>query len=603
MKLLDAITNFFESHRYRRVLFSCLVVAAVFAYLLMASWHKWGDLIVDSSREMWVPLQIMRGKVLYKDIYYFHGPLPAYIISLCYKIFGASINTLIGCGIATTIVMCVFMYMLANTFMNWFVSVILVVNYCLVFAFGVGTYDVIFNYIFPYSFASTFCLLFIAGSLLCFLQYIEFEKTAHLIGWNLLLTLAFLSRPETALPVWCAFVFSGLLIKSKRRYFRLLMLITPVFLSAMIYCIGLYWLNAFDGFKETLLGSLLFASKGKDAFVISTAGFKEVTGNILLVIQSFLYHLIVVVVLCAGSILVHKASANNKMKLLKTISGCTLIVVAIVFACNYLENTDDLLQYRCIPLILLFSIILSLLKMFHGVDYKYNHKFFTLSFIALLLTAKIILNATPILSGFYLLTIGLVVYYVYFIKLTTGICKKISPFSVGICQSLPILIVFVALAIKSWGMSADIYSGKNLRVDSGKGILYCWGDLKTKSYWDAVHYLQNHTSKNDSLVVIPEGASINFYAERSNPLKYFLFLPGDIIKIGEQTIINQLHDSKIDYIAIVHRPSHEYEFDAFGVDYGLQLSSWIAGNYEKVNQFGAKPFSSDNFGIEILKRK
>lgn len=591
MSLLNATKNYFEANKYRRKIASFLVIAIAFTYLLVVSWHKCGDLIIDSPREMWVPLQILKGKVLYKDIYYFHGPLPAYFLALLYKIFGISLNTLMACGICTTILMCLCIYKLAKIYLDEIASVITVLNFCFAFAFGVYDEAFIANYIFPYSFASSFCMLFLSAALYFFVKHIESENTSNLIVWAIFLTLSALSRPETAFSVWIVFMFSGLLIKNGRPSSNLLILTLPVVLSTIIYSILLYKMDAFADFKESFVDSIIYGLKGKDQFVNFASGVDDIAPNALLIIKSFLYHLMAIVGLCLGSQLLHRKGR----KLLNTISGITIICLILGFACWTLGYLTDL-QYRCIPLVISIFLMFSAYNMLRGNDYKYNHSIFTLNAVALMLILKIFLCATPFPYGFYLLNIGLIGYYKFFIDLTKTITQKC--FSAISCtpQYISLLLIFVCLMMTSWWISAAYYNTKNIMIDTGRGDIYCSNSLRSVSYWNAVEYLRTYTLDNESLVVIPSGASINFFSSRNNPLKYILFHPGDIDKNGEQTFINDIDKNKVTYIAIV-------SIDAFGIDYGIGLLSWIYENYVPVRQFGANPLRSNQFGILLFKRK
>lgn len=597
MKRLNAITRHFESNRNSRILLSCLVIAAIFAYLLMATWHKCGDLIIDTSRELWVPSQILQGKVLYKDLYYFHGPLPAYSIALLFKIFGVSLNTLVGLGIVIALLMSGCLYKLSRFFMGEMASVVIVANFCFVFAFGVHTYVSIANYILPYSFASTFCMLFISSGLYYFLKFIESEKSIYLGLWALLLILAFLARPDTALTVWIVFLVSGLLVKRVGSLRRFLVLVLPLVLGSVIYWITLYKLQAFEGFKETLLDSMLFALRGKDSFTVTAAGFDDSLNKTALILKSFLYHLIVVAGICSGSQLVNTSCDAGGKKLLKLIAGVATLIITFAFAYSFIGYSVDL-QYRCIPLVLLISLLMSAVSMLRGNDYKNDHMVFTLYFVALMLVTKIFLNARTSPYGFYLLNIGLIGYYLHFFKLMAVINRKFFHTGIGRIQNYSLLFTFIGLFTASWGVSANIYANKILEVDSGKGIISSFNDERSVAYWDTVNYLKKYSRENESLVAFPEGASLNFYSGITNPLKYYFFLQGDIEKIGEETLISQLYQNRVTYVALVHAP-----YDSFGVRYGLNLLSWIYANYEHVAQFGEAPFGVDQLSIQILKRR
>lgn len=605
-KSLEAITRHFESNRLSRIIVSCFIIGSVFAYLLLTTWQQWGDILVDTSREMWVPLQILEGKVLYKDIYWFHGFLPAYLIALLYKIFGVHLHTLIGCGIATALLMCFSLYKLSRIFMDEIASVVIVANFCFAFAFNGSDYLSINNYILPYSFASTLCMLFISASLYYFIKYIESERPVHLLVWSIFLALASFSRPETVLPVWIVFVVCGLFVKNRGYKSRLFFLVLPVVLSTAVYGITLHKMQAIEGFSETLVERVMFAVKGKDPFAVWVSGYDDLAYNVFLIFKSFLFHLLVVAGLCFGSHLVTRYIAGNGRKRINLVSGITAIVITLIFAFKFIGNSEQHikyfgspdLQYRSIPLVLVIALLLSVVNMLKGNEYKYNHKLFTTAFVALMLVSKIFFNATSCPYGFYLLNIGLVVYYIFFINLMPVVNRKFYPASTDRISYYSLLLVFVCLSLASWGLSANVYAKKSLKIDSGKGTVYSFNDERSISYWDTVDYLKRNTQENDTLVVFPEGASINFYSGRPNPTKYYLFSPVDLEKIGENTVINQLNQNRVAYIAIVHGP-----YAPFGVDYGFKLSAWIHENYTPVFQFGFEPFGPEQCWTLLLKRK
>jgi hypothetical protein len=234
-------------------------------------------------------------------------------------------------------------------------------------------------------------------------------------------------------------------------------------------------------------------------------------------------------------------------------------------------------------------------------DYRNNHKLFTLCFVALVLVAKIFFNATLFPYGFYLLNIGLIGYYLFFTKLMTAVSRRYFQTGTERISYVFLVLTFIALFMTSWAESAKIYSNKIIKIDTGKGVVNCFNDERTEAYWSAAQYLKNFTNKDDTLVVFPEGASLNFYAERANPTKYILFYPGDIGKIGEERLIGELRNHKVSYIAILN--AVDKDMLSFGEGYGGNLASWIRDNYEKAAQFGTTPFEVNKFWILILKRK
>src|SRR4051794_29910787 len=71
------------------------IIAITFVVMLAWTWFTWPDPIVDFGRELYVPWQINQGKVLYRDIAYFNGPLSPYFNALVFKLLGVSLRSIV----------------------------------------------------------------------------------------------------------------------------------------------------------------------------------------------------------------------------------------------------------------------------------------------------------------------------------------------------------------------------------------------------------------------------------------------------------------------------------------------------------------------------
>ncbi len=72
---------------------------------------------------------------------------------------------------------------------------------------------------------------------------------------------------------------------------------------------------------------------------------------------------------------------------------------------------------------------------------------------------------------------------------------------------------------------------------------------------------------------------------------------------SEQELINQFKLEKPDYILLIHRTTYDYGKPFFGVDYASDFFQIIKNEYQSKALFGAEPFSSPQFGIQLLKLK
>ncbi len=62
------------------------------------SWREWGDLCVDTGRELDLPRRLAEGQLLYRDARYYYGPLPPYVNALLYRVFGVHLDVLVWAG-------------------------------------------------------------------------------------------------------------------------------------------------------------------------------------------------------------------------------------------------------------------------------------------------------------------------------------------------------------------------------------------------------------------------------------------------------------------------------------------------------------------------
>jgi hypothetical protein len=128
-----------------------MVVAVVFFAMMMISWRRWPDVMIDFGRELYVPWRITEGDVLYRDLAVFFGPLSSYVNALWFVIFGTSFMTLAICNAAILAVFTALLYWILRTIAGFWSATIGCVAFLMVFAFGhlqgMGNY----NFICPYS--------------------------------------------------------------------------------------------------------------------------------------------------------------------------------------------------------------------------------------------------------------------------------------------------------------------------------------------------------------------------------------------------------------------------------------------------------------------
>ena len=126
-----------------------LAIAVLFVILGRG---RWLDPIIDAGRDLYVPEQLARGAVLYRDIDYNYPPLAPYALAGAVRLFGSSLALYEVIGGAVAALAAAAMYLLGRTVAGTagaFASALLFVALCVA-----GRPN--FNFFFPYAHAMTF---------------------------------------------------------------------------------------------------------------------------------------------------------------------------------------------------------------------------------------------------------------------------------------------------------------------------------------------------------------------------------------------------------------------------------------------------------------
>src|SRR5258708_350765 len=72
-----------------------LFPTALFVALASLTWRKWADLQIDFGAELYIPWQLSKGRVLYRDIEFAYGPFVKYWHAILFRIFGVSYSSIL----------------------------------------------------------------------------------------------------------------------------------------------------------------------------------------------------------------------------------------------------------------------------------------------------------------------------------------------------------------------------------------------------------------------------------------------------------------------------------------------------------------------------
>src|SRR5262245_20478469 len=140
--------------------FALIALTLLFMAMLIASWQRWTQPLLDHGREMNLPSRVLAGEQLYGDVQFLYGPFAPYFNALLYRIFGVHLSVLKISGAISAILILLLIYWLSRQLMEVWESTVttaLVLVIC--------TLKSTANYIQPYAYAALYGLVFALFSL------------------------------------------------------------------------------------------------------------------------------------------------------------------------------------------------------------------------------------------------------------------------------------------------------------------------------------------------------------------------------------------------------------------------------------------------------
>ncbi len=587
-----------------------LVISGVFIYLLKITWLKWGDLIIDTGTELYLPLEILSGKTLYRDIYYYHGPFGPYLNALLYKLFGIHLHSLILSGTIAAAAATFLVYKIARIFLNTFFSTFTSLTFLVVFAFGQYVYLGNYNFILPFSYGATYSIVFSLSALYFFNSLIRKDNLRLRYYVSLFITLTLLSKIEVGAGLIFSILAALILHRVKLRkpfiiknLFRDMFFYAfiPLSLSGTVYFLLLGGLNVNNSFLEPFLFNTDFLNNAFARFVF---GLDNLPLNLRIFIFSLSNYLLLIVLFALGAFflsLLDRTRSFLLRRLSKAIAAVFIISLGMAFTARFFFYDW---QYRPLPVLLLAAIIISLFGSFKAKTpgaAKEAVILFCISAFSFILVYRMLLFSRAAHYGFYLLVPGMIVYHIFFLKLLPRWIKAKN--NRGFFGAA-FLCVFAVFAAEHWGISSYCYKNRTHETSTPRGTIYTFNVSRENNTGLLIDYIIKNTPEHSSLAVFPEGVIVNFLSQRRNPLRLHCYIPSNLIKRGiTEELITGIEREKIDYIVINQRNCIEFGYPVFGRDYGRPLWEYIKQNYLLLKTFGPFPYTTDEFGIALFKRK
>lgn len=138
-----------------------IIIELLTIIVFITFYGKFGDIMVDSFREAYIPNQMIKGQVLYKNIFCIYPPFAYLLNTLLFFIFGAGLKVLYLAGLFTTMGIIFLTFKIGEIFLQK--------KYCLTLSLflisALALSPNAFTPFFPYSYGILYGLLFILGTI------------------------------------------------------------------------------------------------------------------------------------------------------------------------------------------------------------------------------------------------------------------------------------------------------------------------------------------------------------------------------------------------------------------------------------------------------
>jgi len=572
-------------------------VAAVFLALLGHTYRGWTDVTVDFGRELYVAWRIASGEVLYRDIAWLSGPLSAHVNALVFRAFGASLTALALWNTALAAVTFGLVFALVGRYTSRGTAALVTSVAIVVFAFGqhggIGNY----NYVTPYSHEVVHGVL--AGALgLVALQVAARRSSARyalLAGLALAASFATKAEPFVAtaagMGAFTAFQPTGSRMRLATRVLTGFCVGASVALALLARQLPLR--EALTG----LLGAWPYVLHGgvtEAAFYERLAGIDRRAGELRTTLAWTAAWLCALV----PALLTRRALGPRWTA--STASGLAHFVVALGIVLVFIDVEDVYDVGR--PTALCLAVVLGS-QVLHAVRARASPRpaqveALSWSAFALALLLKLGLKQTWIFYGFVHALPAFVICAAALHHLVRARPSGASPVH-STSARWWIAGLLVALAVVH-ARSLSMWHGYKVN-QVGRGADRILADGRGDEVAAALHWLDENTEPDTTVLVLPEGLSLNYWSRRRTPLRFIGFMPTELQLLGEASIVHALEQSPPDCVLLVHKDTSDYGVQFFGRDYGRALGGWIGERYEPVALFGSLPFNDSRFGIVALR--
>ncbi len=501
-------------------------ITILFLIFSLFYFGKCGNMLIDFSREAYIPYQINNGEKLIKDIFLIYGSFGYIFNSILYKLFGLNINILLILSHIISYIAIIIFYFISKNFLKENESLILTALFISASIFSNST----FSFVLPYSYSTLWAYL---ASYATFLFYLKKQPKI------MFLLLGFILINKIELFILMAIFLIALEIKENKlkniKDFSYILILPTINL--------IYFVHKGITINDTIL-NLYYIKE-----MISTNAIYSLYKSVGVYIQKeYLIQSLISFILILTILIISEFIYKKNFKY----TSISIIILSLLFF-----NLNNLFNL-CIILITYLSIFLFIKK-------RLSYKDITLIIFAIILNLKSIFKINPLCYTNFGYIFAILTLYVLLKKVT----NKKWLLSFFLIFTTLITITNFKYNIKHKKYKTKLYP--NIQLTKNDSILFD----KTNEY------ILKNIKNNENFIVVPEGQIFNLIHKKPWNFYNSTFTPLDFETFKEEQIIEQLKKNKTEYIIFYPRNTKEYGAQTICYNYGVNFCTYIMDYYKR----------------------
>lgn len=588
-----------------RIWLARAIISAYCTFLAWFTWAHWGNFQIDNGRELYVPAEILKGKMLFRDLWYMYGPLAPYLKAFLFRIFGVQLNVLYVFGLTLAFATALLTYEVSRRFRLGYVGAIVPSIFFLTESF----YPFIRNFVFPYSYAASLGTLFGMACLYFVLRHASGMRTRDLALASVFTALAALTKQEFGMACLAVLGFEIAASFRIRRSGSELLRNLGVACAGLIPAVAGYgwfvWkLSAkfvfFDNWISTP-GTYFMRTFGK--LTIPYQGLRFIPSELLLTAEFTLLSIAIwalLASLAASGIAKLRLYSKPRVLLIVTAILSPLWIATIAYIGLYRSGSaDPSVQWAAwiaplsqptfpkgIFFIVIGLILVALWKLWTSPGSIATEEA-ALGIYAALIGVRQMMSLRPMLydCAVFFNVPAFLVFMLLLAAIFRWACKKLdrqrANFTIGTLFGAEAALVVLAFYPNPHTLTT--------RLTTSNGSFYTRSDAATL-FPQIISFMKSHTRNGRDILVLPEPPSLYVFAGMEAPSRWYSLVPGYVAPEQEQQYIDELAANHVRYVLIANRTLTEYGVQGFANGgYNVPIHDWIMANYVKVGQFGPLP--------------